>query len=273
MSTIHKNNYAIGVFDSGLGGLTVVKELIRQLPNENIVYFGDTARVPYGTKSRESIIRFSKENVLFLLEQKVKMIVVACNTSSSVALPNLRRLFSLPIIGVIEPGAKKAVETTRNKRIGVIATLATINSGAYTKNIQGFNRAIKVTGKTCPLFVPLAEEGWFKKKATFDIAKEYLTPMIKAKVDTLILGCTHYPLLKSVVQKVVGKNVVLVDSAKEIAFKVKDILKEMNLERVKQGGPRRVFYVSDQPEHFLGLARRFLGYDIKDVKRCDPCMS
>ena len=168
---------------------------------------------------------------------------------------------------------KKAAHKTHNKRIGVIATLATINSSAYTKNIHDVDSAIKVTGRTCPLFVPLAEEGWFKKKVTFDIAKEYLTPMVQAKVDTLILGCTHYPLLRSVVQKVVGKNVALVDSAKEIAVEVKTILTEMNLGRAKRAPSKRIFYVSDQPQHFLKLARRFLGYDIKDVKRCNPCMS
>ena len=267
MPTNNKENCAIGVFDSGLGGLTVVKELMRQLPNESIVYFGDTARVPYATKSKDSIIRFSKENVSYLLNKKVKMVVVSCNTSSSIALPILKRSFQLSIIGVITPGAKKAAEVTRNKKVGVIATIATINSQAYTKSIKEFDRSIKVTGKACPLFVPLVEEGWFKKNITFAIAKEYLNPIIKSKSDTLILGCTHYPLLKSTVQKVVGRSVRLVDSAKEVTEEVKGLLKKMRLERIKKSPPERIFLVSDQPQQFLKIARRFLGYDIKNVKK------
>jgi len=267
MITNNKENYAIGVFDSGLGGLTVVRELRRQLPHENIVYFGDTARVPYGTKSKESIMQFSKENVSFLLKHKVKLIVVACNTSSSIALPILKRSFRLPIIGVINPGAKKAAQTTRNKRVGIIATLATVNSQAYTKSIKSFDRSIQVTSQACPLFVPLAEEGWFNKKITSAIAKEYLKVITKSKVDTLILGCTHYPLLKSTVQAVVGSKVKLIDSAKEVALQVKGLLKKMGLERIKRGHPRHIFLVSDEPQHFLKIARRFLGDDIKNVKK------
>ncbi len=265
-----KKNYSIGVFDSGLGGLTVVKELMRLLPHENIVYFGDTARVPYGTKSRESIIRFSIENVSFLLRNRVKMIVVACNTSSSVALSILKRSFDLPILGVIRPGARQAVQLTKNKKIGIIATPTTINSEAYTKNIQAFDPSIKVIGNACPLFVPLAEEGWFEKKVTFDVAREYLKPIIRSKADTVILGCTHYPLLRDVVQKVVGKNVVLVDSGTEVAFEVQELLKNLGLERTQKSAPKRHFYVSDQPQHFQKLARQFLGFDIKNVKRSIP---
>src|SRR3989338_2837514 len=175
MTEFKKNkNYAIGVFDSGLGGLTVVKELMKILPREDIVYFGDTARVPYGTKSKESIIKFSKENVMCLLEHKVKMIVIACNSSSSLALATLKRLFPLPILGVINPGARKAVSLTKNKKVGVIGTQATIKSRAYTKNIKHLNRSIKVTSQACPLFVPLAEEGWFNGKVTREIAQKYL---------------------------------------------------------------------------------------------------
>lgn len=270
MPANNRSNNPIGVFDSGLGGLTVVRELIRQLPDEGIVYFGDTARVPYGTKSKESIVRFSKENVAFLLKQKVKMIVVACNTSSSVALPMLKRLYQVPIVGVIVPGAKKAISVTKNKKIGVIATSATIHSGAYAKNIKAFDSSVKVLSRACPLFVPLAEEGWFHKRVTEDVAQEYLQPMIQSKADTLILGCTHYPLLKAVVQKVMGRKVKLVDSAKEVAAEVKRLLSIMRMERNSGRRSKRVFWVSDEPRHFRKLAKRFLGYAIKNVRRCDP---
>ncbi len=269
MRANNKKNFAIGVFDSGLGGLTVVKELMKQLPRENIVYFGDTARVPYGTKSKESIIRFSKENVSLLLKQNVKMIVVACNTSSSVALPLLKRSFSLPIIGVIRPGAKKASSVTRNKIIGVIATQATVNSQSYTKNIKLFDPTIKVKSQACPLFVPLAEEGWVDKPVTESVAREYLKPISHFKIDTLILGCTHYPLLKNVVQKVMGKGVMLIDSAKEVAFEVKELLKTLNLENPNHHHPKHVFIVSDEPKHFQKLAKRFLGFKISKVLKAD----
>lgn len=262
-------NCAIGVFDSGLGGLTVVKELMRQLPRENVVYFGDTARVPYGTKSKESIVKFSKENVAILLKHKVKIVVVACNTSSSLALPVLRRSFDLPIIGVINPGARRAVTTTRNKKVGVIATQATITSQAYSKSIKKFDRTIKVESRACPLFVPLAEEGWFDKKSTLDIAQEYLRPMKQAKIDTLILGCTHYPLLKAVMHKVLGRNVTLVDSAQTVVNEVKALLENTDKARISKILPRYKFLVSDQPKHFRKLAKRFLGYNIKNVQRCD----
>ncbi len=269
MSKKTDKDYAIGVFDSGLGGLTVVKELMRLLPHENIVYFGDTARVPYGTKSPESIVRFSKQNVSILLEHQVKMIVVACNTSSSLALPVLKNSFDLPIMGVINPGAKKAVAVTRNKIVGVIATSATINSEAYEKRIKEIDPWIKVISQACPLLVPLAEEGWFNKDVTVKIANEYLRRLKKAKVDTLILGCTHYPLLKSVLQKVMGSKVVLVDSAQEIARDVRNLLQRED----KEGAPKRKgqveFLVSDQPQHFSQLAKRFLGFEIKNVKRCE----
>jgi len=262
-----KRKYAIGVFDSGLGGLTVVKELIKQLPNEDIVYFGDTARVPYGTKSKEAIMRFSKENVRFLLKHKVKMIVVACNSSSSFALSALHKKFSLPIVGVIEPGAKKACAVTKNKKIGVIATSATIQSQKYVRMIKKISKKAIVKSQACPLFVPLAEEGWFFEKATRDIAKKYLSTMIKSKIDTLILGCTHYPLLKKVIASVMGRQVFLVDSAKETAGEVKGILKKMDLENLSSRKGRYQFFVSDKPQHFKDLAKRFLGCNIKNIKK------
>src|SRR5271156_2261897 len=204
--------HPIGVFDSGLGGLTVVKELIHHLPNERIVYFGDTARVPYGTKSGETIIRYSREIVRVLLKHKVKMVVVACNTASSLALDVLKKEFDLPILGVIEPGARKAMEVTRNKKVGIIATSSTVKSGKYAKKIVQLNKNIVVTSQACPLFVPLVEEGWFDHAVTYQVAQQYLRDMKKNKVDTLILGCTHYPLLKGVLHNVMGARVQLVDS-------------------------------------------------------------
>lgn len=264
---MNKRNYSIGVFDSGLGGLTVVKELMRQLPDEHIVYFGDTARVPYGTKSKDSIIEFSKENVQFLLKQKVKMIIVACNSSSSFALPSLRKKFSIPIVGVIEPGAKKACSVTSNKKIGVIATSATIQSRKYNREIKRISKKNSVFVQPCPLFVPLVEEGWFRDKATKDIARKYLSSMIKSKVDTLILGCTHYPLLKSVIRSVMGKNVFLVDSAKQVAAEVKLLLKERDLQNVSRRPGAHKFFVSDKPQHFKDLAKIFLGWEIKNIKK------
>jgi len=261
-------NNPIGVFDSGLGGLTVVKELMHQLPSEDVVYFGDTARVPYGTKSRESIVRFSRENVSLLLKRKVKMVVVACNTSSSVALPVLRDSFPVPVVGVIAPGVRKAVEVTRTKRVGIIATSATIHSQEYTREIRRLSPSLKVITQACGLFVPLVEEGWFKNATTTMIAEQYLSKMKKAKVDTLILGCTHYPLLKSVIKKVMGDGVVLIDSAKEVAREVKQLLEYTQKNSLSKRKGQAVFLVSDEPQHFQGLAKRFLGFSIEDVERC-----
>lgn len=268
MKSSSNPNQAIGVFDSGLGGLTVVKEIMKRLPNEDIVYFGDTARVPYGTKSRESIIRFSKQNISILLKHKVKMIVVACNSSTSHALPILRKTFDLPIVGVIIPGAKKAVRSTTNRIVGVIATPATIKSLAYEKQVKKLDAGIKVIAQACPLFVPLVEEGWFEQKVTQEIAQEYLHKLKTWGVDTLILGCTHYPLLKPVIQRVMGSGVTLIDSAEQVAEEVDRQLSLLNLHRTKKRIPRYQFLVSDEPQHFQRAARQFLGFDIKNVKRC-----
>ena len=256
-------HYAIGVFDSGLGGLTVVKELTRQLPFEGIVYYGDTARVPYGTKSKESIIRFSKENTKALLKHKVKMVVVACNSSSSYALAALKRNFSLPIVGVIHAGAKKAVQTTHNGRIGVIATSATIHSQEYPKTIHWYDASVKVFSRACPLFVPLVEEGWLDKEVTFKIVEEYLSSLKREKIDTLILGCTHYPLLTKAIKEVMGKSVSLIDSAKEIALEVKQILGETQIMNNFKRKPRHQFLVTDRPQAFERIAKNFLGYPVK----------
>jgi glutamate racemase len=260
-------NSPIGVFDSGLGGLTVVKELMRRLPNEDIVYFGDTARVPYGIKSKESVIRFSKECVGVLARHNVKMVVIACNTSSSHALEVLRRIFPLPLIGVIEPGAKKAVLCTQKNKIGVIATQSTVHSGSYNKQLKKLAPRVKVLTKACPLFVPLAEEGWFNREVTARVAADYLKDLKASGVDTVILGCTHYPLLKPVIQKVMGPKVMLVDSAREVALEVKGLLEARDKTRRLKRKAKYLFLVSDEPEHFRKLARRFLNRDLKDVRR------
>ncbi len=265
--TTQKRNHPIGVFDSGLGGLTVVKALRRHLPHEHIVYFGDTARVPYGTKSREAIIRFSKENVRVLLRHHVKMVVVACNSSSSYALTALKRGFKLPITGVIEAGVRRAVSSTRNKVVGIIATPATIASRAYQRKIKSLNPSIRVIGQACPLFVPLAEEGKFRGKATRLIAREYLAMIKRSRADTLILGCTHYPLLKPVFKKILGRRVNLIDSAEEVALEVRDFLSRIDKNKLTRSPGRTTFWVSDMPSHFSRTAERFLGYKIKNVKR------
>jgi glutamate racemase len=257
---------SIGVFDSGVGGLTVVKELISQLPKENIVYFGDTARVPYGIKSKETVIRFSIENILFLLQQDVKLICVACNTASSFALPVIKNYFRAPIIGVISPGAREAVYASKNKRIGVIGTKGTIKSRTYETEIRQLDPSVKVFAVSCPLFVPFVEEGCLSGEVVTSVAKRYLAPFKKAGVDTIILGCTHYPLLKPLIQQVVGKDVTLIDSAKQVACEVKKILVSEDLLNRGKGG-KSSFYVSDNPEWFSSLAERFLGRKPKNVRK------
>ncbi len=252
------NNKAIGVFDSGLGGLTVVKELIKMLPNEKIVYFGDTARVPYGTKSKQAIIKFSKENAEVLLKKDVKMIVVACNSSSSYAIEELKKSFSMPIVGVIRPGVTEALAITKNKRIGVISTTATKNSQAYEKILYRQEKTVKVFSQACPLFVPLVEQGWFNTKITLAVAQEYLKGLKKKKIDTLILGCTHYPLLKNVIQRVMGKNVQLVNSAKVISKEVRQILKNQSMLRKLKNKPTHEFLVSDRPQEFEKISKKIL---------------
>lgn len=261
---------SIGVFDSGIGGLTVVKELMRQLPGEDIVYLGDTAHLPYGTKSADTIIRFTLDNILFLLKQNVKLIVIACNTASSLALEEVRQHFRIPIIGVIQPGARKAARITKTKHIGVIGTRATIKSKAYESQIKKINSTIKVTSQACPLLVPLVEEGWLNHPQTLSIAKKYLEALIQkdAKMDTLILGCTHYPLLKPVIKKVLGSNINLIDSAQEVVRDVEAILRDTGLiKRKSEKKGRCRFYVTDDPDGFSRQAVRFLGYRVSEVKR------
>ena len=257
----------IGIFDSGIGGLTVVKEVIKLLPYENIVYFGDTARVPYGIKSRETIIKFSLENALFLLQKDVKMIVVACNTSSSLALPIIRKHFKIPILGVIMPGAKEAVYATKNGKIGVIGTRATINSRAYEEEIKRLDYAIKVYSQSCPMFVPIVEEGWMNDGIAGKVAEKYLSPLKAKGIDTLILGCTHYPLLKRKIQEIVGPGVTLIDSAQQVAVEVKQVLSQEGLLNNGRRSAAREYFVSDEVAIFKNVAKMFLGSELKEVRR------
>lgn len=259
----------IGVFDSGIGGLTVVRELMKILPNESIIYFGDTARVPYGTKSEKTIKEYSIHNTKFLLSHKVKTIVIACNTSSAVALNEIQSMTSLPVIGVIKPGAKAAAQITKNKRVAVIGTTATILSKAYEKEIKSIDSTIEVYGKACPLFVPIVEEGWSNHKIAELAAEEYLSELKKKSIDTMVLGCTHYPLLKNTIQKVVGENVALVDSGVETARVVKEILENENLLNRSTLKPNYTFFVSDLPQKFKEIGEMFLGREIENLIKID----
>jgi glutamate racemase len=259
----------IGLFDSGVGGLTVLREISKQLPKESTVYFGDTARVPYGSKSRDVISRFSLEITQFLLQERVKMIVVACNTASAFALSSLRARFDIPMVGVIEPGARAAMAATKTGRVGVIGTEGTIESQAYSEAIHRLKASVQVFGQACPLIVPLVEEGWLEKPIALEIVKEYLLPLLANNIDTLVLGCTHYPLLKNLLARVAGTKIRLIDSAEETARTVGRQLKELHLE-TPAGAPRlRRFFVSDAPEKFEKVGQRFLGETIPGVKRVD----
>jgi glutamate racemase len=255
----------IGVFDSGLGGLTVAHAIMRQLPGESLVYVGDTARVPYGPKSPETVRRYSTEIGFYLLEQGVKAIVVACNTATAHALPALRDELPVPVIGVVNPGARAAVNATRNGRIGVIATQGTIRSGAYVRAIEAESPTAQVTALACPLFVPLVEAGWTDHDATRLIAREYLAPFMHEEVDTLVLGCTHYPLIKSLIQDVVGPGVRLIDSAEETAADTRRMLVEFDLSADAGAEATYRFVASDDPDQFLTLGQRFFGDRIDHV--------
>ncbi len=258
---------AIGVFDSGIGGLTVVREIMERLPNEDIVYFGDTARVPYGTKSPETVLRFSRENLAFLKRRNVKLIVVACNTASSIALPALHEEEEIPLVGVLLPGARAAARTTRNGRVAVIGTTATITSSAYVSAMRDINPRVEIWTRPCPLFVPLVEEGWLDNDVTYLTAKAYLEPVASFGADTLVLGCTHYPLLKGVLSRVLGEEVTLVDSARETAGEVDRVLIELKLQNDQAGPGRFTVYVSDIPYLFKEVGERFLGRAIESVER------
>ena len=259
----------IGIFDSGIGGLTVAKRIMSILANENIIYFGDTARVPYGSKSNATVIEYAIQDTHFLIKKNVKLIIVACNTVSSVALNRLREIFEIPIIGMIDPGAKLALENTKNGKIGVIGTNATINNKAYSEKLKQLNSKIQVFEKACPLFVPIAEEGWLNHPATKLIAKEYLQDFIDNWVDTLVLGCTHYPLLADTIQEIVGEKVTLIDSGFAASLQVENHLKGRGIRNDSVQLGQKEFYVSDLPDKFKSVAERFLGSELTHIEKID----
>ena len=255
----------VGVFDSGIGGLTVAREIMRQTPNEKIIYFGDTARVPYGNKSRETITKYSRQILRFLQTQQVKAIVVACNTASAYALDEIEKETDIPMIGVVKPGARTAVEATVNGHIGVIGTEGTISSGIYSRYIKEISPGMRVTGKACPLFVPLVEEGLWQDPVTDEIARRYLEELIDTGIDTLILGCTHYPLIRTTLGKIMGEQVRLVNPAYETARELKILLQEQELENNENPGlgqDRYRFFVSDAAEKFKRFANSIIKYGI-----------
>lgn len=260
----------IGVFDSGVGGLTVVREIMRQSPQERIVYFGDNARVPYGSKSKDTILRYSRQIIRFLKTQHVKAIVVACNTASALALPEIKKESDIPIIGVVKPGAKMAASTTRKKKVGIIGTEATVNSAIYTSTIQEVDTSIQVIGKACPLLVPLVEEGWLKDPVTEEVASRYLSGFQTSDIDTLILGCTHYPLLRSLVSKLMGPEVRLINPAYETASALKTLLEQKaicNPIPPQLQNDMYQFYVSDAADKFKHFANSILPYDIETTQQ------
>ena len=259
---------AIGVFDSGVGGLTVFKRIAERLPHESLVYLGDTARVPYGTKSAETVVRYATSCAQLLYDEGVKLLVVACNTASAYSLDALRDTFPIPILGVIVPGAQRSLEVSRNKRIGVIGTKGTIASGAYQAAIQNMDESAVVFTRPCPLLVPLAEEGWLEGSVPEMVAREYLAPLLEREIDTLVLGCTHYPLLKSVIQSVTGPHVQLVDSADATAIGVEKTLVAMEMHNCV-GDNAWKFLVTDSPSGFVGVGERFLGRAVSHVEWVD----
>ena len=263
-------NKPIGIFDSGIGGLTVAREVMNMMPREDIVYFGDTARVPYGTKSKETVTRFAFSGIRFLLSCDVKMIIVACNTVSATCLDRLQESTPVPVIGVIDPGARAAALSTRNRIVGIIGTERTIKSGAYIDAIHRLSKEIKIYSKPCPLFVPLVEEGWLENKAAFYTASTYLMPLKEEGIDTLVLACTHYPLLKPTLSSVMGNDVKLVDSAYETAKQVKIISKGMDLACSPEHMASYQYFVSDNPEKFIQVGEKFLGRPINPINVIDP---
>lgn len=260
------NDAPIGVFDSGIGGLTVAHELIRQLPGESLIYFGDTARVPYGPKSPDTVRRYSREIAAFLQGEGVKAIVIACNTATAHALQALREELTIPVIGVVEPGARAAVRASEEGHIGVIGTVGTVKSGAYERAIRALEPDLRITARACPLFVPLIEEGWTDSEATRLVAQQYLEPLIAADVDTLVLGCTHYPLIKPLLADVLGPSVRLIDSAEETAAETGRVLTERGLRASEGHEATHRFIASDDPLMFLQLGQRFLGGTVSGVE-------
>ncbi len=259
----------IGVFDSGVGGLTVAREIMRHLPNEDIVYFGDTARVPYGSKSKDNIIRYSRQIINFLMTKGVKAIVIACNTASAQALDVVQKEYPIPIIGVVEPGARAALDVTESKKVGVIGTEGTVRSGMYEKVIQEIQPDVAVTAKACPLFVPLVEEGFKDHHVTEEIIDFYLASMKESDIDALILGCTHYPLLRSKIMEYVGDKIKLVNPAYETAMDLRKLLQENDMENPDIEGEHGSysFYVSDAADKFKQFANSILPYDIETTKQ------
>ncbi|MGV3624350.1 MAG: glutamate racemase [Archangium sp.] len=265
----HGRHAAIGVFDSGVGGLTVLKAMMERLPMESTVYLGDTARVPYGTKSGEVVTRYSLANAQALMEYDLKALVVACNTASAVALPALSAALPIPVIGVIVPGAEAAVRATKTGKVAVIGTPGTIASGAYQSALESAAATLEVHSRACPLFVPLAEEGWLEGPVPQLVAEKYLNDGFLDGVDTLVLGCTHYPLLAPVIQQVVGSRVTLVDSALATAERLATVLRERELTRLERGTVERHYLVTDTPTRFLEVGARFLGRPLSGARQID----
>ncbi len=261
------NNRPIGVFDSGLGGLTVLKEIMKILPNENIVYFGDTARVPYGPRSKETVKKYTFQAIDFLISKNVKAIVIACNTATARALEEAQQKYDIPILGVIEAGAKTAVISTKNKKVGIIGTEGTIRSKAYNFEIGKLDKDIQIMDKACPLFVPIVEEGWANTDIAHLTAKKYLDELIEEGIDSLVLGCTHYPLLKKTIGEIVSDNVILVNPAKETAKDLKDVLAKSDMLKSDSDKETKYeYFVSDIPEKFASIAEEFLKKEIEDIK-------
>lgn len=262
---------AIGVFDSGLGGLTVFKEIREQLPGESVIYFGDNGRAPYGTKSRETIIKYTLQDIRFLMNHDIKMMVIACNTMSAYSYEFVKKSIDIPVVEVIAAGAAAAVKETKNRKLGIIGTVATINSGAYEKAINKLDHHIEIYQKACPLFVPLVEEGqeWWDNEVTLMVAEKYLAPLKKTGVDTLVLGCTHYPMLEPAIRKVMGNGVKLVNSATEVAGVVKKMISDHNIVRDPKLKPVYRYYTSDSVEKFEPLCGAILGRAVKSAEKVD----
>ena len=272
MMTPKENEKPIAVFDSGLGGLTVFREILRQLPDENLIYFGDTARVPYGSKSRETIIHYTEQILNFLRTNEVKAIVVACNTVSAYALEELKDRVEVPIIGVVKPGAYAAVKQTKSRRVGVMGTEGTVRSGLYPSYIHEIDPSVLVFQKPCPLIVPLVEEGLWEDPLTTEVVRRYTRVFREEHIDTVIMGCTHYPLVRDTIRKVLGDDVMLVNPAYETTAALKRILEEKELLRPMDApviGPPYRFYVSDDPEKFKEFASRVLRFDIPETRKID----
>ncbi len=256
---------SIGMFDSGVGGLTVLREVKKLLPSEHIIYFGDTARVPYGNRSPQAVTKYTLESALFLLTKGIKLLAIACNTSSALALHLLQKKFPIPVIGVIEPCAKEVVSSTKNKRVGVIGTKATIQSGAYEKSIHMLDPGIKVFSKSCPLFVPIAEEGLENDKVARQMAEKYLIDLKHSDIDTLVMGCTHYPILENVIKEIMGKKVSIVNAGRETAKEIKGILEKKKILNEKGRGGCE-YFVTDSPESFEEIGRRILKEPLTKIK-------